>query len=172
MKRLILMAMLGLSGTALSAESYTLDWMNHGERPGAEKLVVGNSAGKVYVTEAWFNGCPYCHENAPLVDKLAETLADDPNIVVIDLGHDRRDSDYRSWINRHHPNHPVVRDGAGPNSLLTRLGVYAYPTTTVLDCNLRVKFKTVGSWQSNEAELNEAAARAASAEGCAPDSAP
>jgi hypothetical protein len=54
--------------------------------------------------------------------------------------------------------------------LINRLRVRAYPTTTVLDCNLKVKFQTVGSWESNEAELVTAAARAASAEGCELDS--
>jgi len=141
--------MLALSGSALAGPVYNLDWMN-GTEPRSGSFAIGGQDNKVYVIEAWFNGCPYCHENAPQVEALAASLKANPNIVVVDLGRDRRDSDYASWISRHNPNHPVVRDGLGDSSLIKSLEVKLYPTTVVLDCNLVPKFRTEGEWQEGD----------------------
>ena len=165
MRKLLVVGFLALSSQALAGSVYQLDWMNHSERPGTEKLTLGQANNKVYVVEAWFNGCPYCHENAPNVDALATTLASNSQITVIDLGRDRRTSDYTSWINRHHPNHPVVRDGDS-QSLLSQLQVSGYPTTVVLDCNLQVKMTKVGTWEEGDAEELAAKAREVSQAGC------
>lgn len=100
--------------------------------------------GQVYVVEAYFNTCPYCNYNAPNVDSLAESYKSDLRVHVLDVGIDKQDSDYQSWIRKHNPNHPVLKDSK--RQLVGRLGTTSYPSTYVIDCLGNVAYKTVGEW--------------------------
>lgn len=146
--RLLLTFLLSVSSFAF-AEVYELDQMNFEAR--GETFAVGGHDNAVYVIEAWFNGCPYCHQNAPNVGALAESVAELEGVYVIDLGRDRSDYDYDSWIRRHNPDHLVLRDSTS-RSLLRDLGVRAYPTAFVLDCNLNKHWTHVGVWRSYHAD--------------------
>lgn len=111
--------------------------------------------GAVYVIENYFESCSYCNDNAPNVDAMATAYKDNVRVFVLDVGIDRRDSQYQSWITRHKPNHPVLNDAS--RILTNQLGTTGYPSTYVLDCNLNVKFTSTGVWNSaTVAEIKKA----------------
>ena len=113
----------------------------------------------VLVVEAYFNACPYCHQNAPQVDDLASFYEKESRIEVLDVGVDRRDSDYTSWISKHQPNHLVLKDS--DRKIISQLGTKSYPSTYILNCHGDVVFKTSGVWSKNTRQKIEDAIDAA-----------
>lgn len=110
---------------------------------------------KVLVIEAYFNTCPYCNDNAANVDDLAEEFSHELRLKVVDVGIDRKTSDYQAWISKHNPNHPVLMDSN--KKLISQLGTSSYPSTYVIDCQGNVKFRSVGVWSSLTKERIKAA---------------
>lgn len=100
----------------------------------------------VFVFESYFLNCPYCNDNAPNVDALAEEFGDNPRVQVLDIGIDRTDAEYAEWILRHNPNHPVLHDGA--RALTRQLGTTSYPTVYVVK-NGAVLLKATGVWSAS-----------------------
>ncbi len=98
----------------------------------------------VFVIETYFLNCPYCNDNAPNVDNLAAKYQSSPRVQVLDVGIDTSTSDYATWIDRHHPNHPVIMDAA--RKLIGQLGTSVYPSTYVIDCRYNVVKSTTGEW--------------------------
>jgi hypothetical protein len=136
-----------LNADPLFIEHFELPWMNN---------VVANTlwksadyTGAIYVVEAYFKNCPYCNDNAPLVNQLATAYSMQERVKVLDVGRDTRAGDYQAWIAMHSPNHPVLNDGG--MKVLGPLRISGYPTTVVLDCNMREVFRTVGGWDSGDA---------------------
>lgn len=105
---------------------------------------------KVFVVEAYFINCPYCNENAPNVNALAKKYASHPSVQVLDVGVDRKDSDYEEWIRRHEPNHPVLKDAQ--KKLIKELGTTGYPSTYVINAAHEVIYETAGVWGTEEEE--------------------
>src|SRR5262249_36598952 len=91
--------------------------------------------------------CPYCNDNAPLVNDLAEAYVSDTRVQVLDVGVDRSASQYKEWIRRHQPNHPVLNDGS--MKLTSQLGTSGYPSTYVIDCTGKVVYSHVGGWEAS-----------------------
>jgi peroxiredoxin len=102
----------------------------------------------VMVIESYFLSCPYCNDNAPNVHELASEYSMSTLVHVIDLGIDRSDSQYATWISRHSPEHPVLKDAS--RAVTNQLGTSGYPSAYVVDCNLNVTYKTTGVWGSEE----------------------
>jgi AhpC/TSA family len=146
MKVLSVLFALFVSATAFGATvaPFQLPWMNHATPGTIYKSA--DHPNTVFVLEAYFRSCSYCNANAPLVDDLAESYADNARVQVIDLGIDKYDNDYRIWIANHQPNHPVLKDAN--RVVVTPLGTTAYPTTYVVDCNMNVVYRSVGGWSS------------------------
>lgn len=120
--------------------------------------------GAVFVIEAYFLGCPYCNDNAANVDDLVDAYPDEPLLQVLDVGVDRSDSDYATWISRHQPNHPVLKDSS--RSLIHQLGTSGYPSSYVLDCHGVVQFSGTGEWDSRELQSIKTAIDRLLAQGC------
>lgn len=97
----------------------------------------------VFVIEAYFNTCPHCNENADNVNELA---AEYPQVQVLDVGIDKKDSDYQKWVQKHNPNHPVLMDGS--KQLIKKLGTTGYPSTYVISGDGEVIFQTSGVWSN------------------------
>ena len=114
---------------------------------------------QVRVIEAYFNNCPYCHDNAPQVDALAEMFHVEQRVEVLDVGVDRKQSDYDAWIKKHRPNHLVLKDDG--RKLIGYLGTKSYPSTYVMDCEGIVTYRTSGVWSSGtKKKIVEAVAEA------------
>ncbi len=111
------------------------------EQPGA---IYQPSINGITVVEMYFNTCVYCNQNAERVNKLAEFYEPVRRVQVLDVGIDKNDSDYSSWIAKHQPNHPVLKDAQ--RNVAKALGTTSYPSTYVLDCNGEVLYKSVGAW--------------------------
>ncbi|NDC24626.1 MAG: hypothetical protein EB078_10985 [Proteobacteria bacterium] len=62
------------------------------------------------------------------------------------MGIDKGDSSYAEWIQRHQPNHPVLKDAS--RMLIRQLGTSTYPSTYVIDHKLNVVFKSSGVWSA------------------------
>lgn len=129
-----------------NALPFELPWMNH-ESKGTIYRSLDNPAG-IFVIEAYFLNCPYCNDNAPEVDDLATKYASEPRVHVLDVGVDKNDTQYASWISKHSPNHPVLKDGN--RKLISILGTSGYPSTYVIDCRGNVAASTSGSWGAGE----------------------
>ncbi len=149
MRRLLFaLGLVAMSSSAWALDNFELRWMNNVEDTNA----IWKSAdhqNSVIVVEAYFKDCPYCNDNAPNVDELAATYQTNPLVQVIDVGRDCRESDYATWISRHHPNHPVLNDCN--TQVLGPLGISGYPTTVILDCHLHEVYRTSGEWGSSTA---------------------
>lgn len=111
----------------------------------------------VFVVEAYFLGCPYCNQNTQNVDELADEYASQDQVHVLDVSIDCRDSDYRNWISRHNPNHPVLNDCGGRSLLKNKLNISSYPTTVVLNCKGEEVYRTTGLWAKKQKDQLKAA---------------
>lgn len=131
---------------AFAVNPFELPQMNHDQAGTLFKST--DHPNGVFVVEAYFLGCPYCHENAPNVDELAEKYANEPRVQVLDVGVDRQDSQYAQWIEKHQPNHPVLKDAN--RVLIRQLGTTGYPSAYVIDCKGTVLHKTSGVWNSSK----------------------
>ncbi len=147
MKRAILGLLAFAASTAsFGITSFSLQQMNH--------LVPGtmyNSADHkdaVFLVEAYFLNCPYCNDNAPNVDDMAQSFANEPRVQVLDVGIDRSDSQYAAWIKKHAPNHPVLKDDK--RLLIKQLGTSGYPSSYIVDCNGKVRYQTSGVWNMSK----------------------
>lgn len=131
----------GLFLAIASLLPFSLPQMNHPDGVGTLFQTKKNS---VLVIESYFNTCPYCNTNADNVNQLAEEYMDHERVQVVDLGIDRKDSDYQKWINKHAPNHPVLKDA--DRKITNKLGTKSYPTSYVIGCDGTVFYKHVGEW--------------------------
>lgn len=148
MKQLVLGLALTLSAVASAVSPFRLQWMNHAT-PGTFYDSADHPEG-IFVVEAYFLNCPYCNYNAPNVDDLTDYFANEPRVQVLDVGVDRMDSQYQTWINKHKPNHPVLKDAN--RTLIRQLGTSGYPSTYVIDCKGTVHYKTSGQWNATKTQ--------------------
>ena len=129
---------------AITISPFELHDMNNGGKIYKSQI----QAKKVTVIEAYFVGCPYCNENAPLVNALASKYSSNPKVQVLDVGVDKDDADYEEWIARHHPNHPVLKDSH--KKLIKELGTTGYPSAYVIDASGNVYYESGGVWGPEE----------------------
>jgi peroxiredoxin len=140
------------SSMALGVTPFELPWMNNGGAAAGTYRMSDHPHG-IFVVETYFLGCPYCNDNAQNVDDLATKFSNDTRVQVLDVGIDRSDSQYQTWINRHHPNHPVLKDAR--RQLVEQLGTSGYPSTYVIDCKGNVVAQTSGEWGEDEKQTIE-----------------
>jgi peroxiredoxin len=148
MKQLVALAGFAFfSSMALAVSPFSLPWENSTD--GTATYSSADHRGDIFVVENYFLDCPYCNDNAPNIDKIASQFSSNTRVQVLDVGVDTDDSSYQEWINRHHPNHPVLKDA--DQSLSGQLGTQGYPTTYVLDSNLNVVYSHEGEFESGTA---------------------
>jgi hypothetical protein len=161
LKSLAIMAACFAFTPAVHAESIDpatteFPWMNGPARDSRFAFAVN----KVHVFEAYSLSCSYCNTNASAVKAMAAEYADNERIQFLDLGLDTSDRDYASWISRHQPTYPVVKDVNRRvwNALNQTNGI---PQTFVVNCRGELVGYTVGAWGSAEKRtLRNAIARA------------
>jgi peroxiredoxin len=140
------LASLVISASAMAAtiSPFSLPQMN--ATPVGKMFNTADYTGRAWLIESYFNSCSYCNENAPRVNALADFYKDNPRVIFIDLGIDRQDSQYSSWISKHKPNHPVLKDSS--RTVTNQLGTQGYPTSYVLNCKLEVLWSHEGTWEA------------------------
>ncbi len=152
MKKLLLLSM-SLFSASVFAETKTvkpfeLAWMN-AEKADTKYKSKDHPEG-IFVLENYFLRCPYCNYNAPNVNDLADKYKDDKVVQILDVGIDSSTNDYKTWISKHSPNHPVLKDAT--RLLATQLEIEGYPTTVILNCKMEEVYRTVGLWEESTIE--------------------
>jgi peroxiredoxin len=163
MKSMLLSLFLGfvlVSQGALAVQPVELPQMNG---QGGTYKMTDHPEG-IFVVEAYFLNCPYCNQNAPNVNALATRFANDPRVQVLDVGVDRDNASYETWIARHQPNHPVLKDSG--RKLISQLGTAGYPSTYVLNCKGQLVESTEGLWGKQDADSIIRAVEQLQAQGC------
>jgi cytochrome c biogenesis protein CcmG/thiol:disulfide interchange protein DsbE len=110
---------------------------------------LGQARGKVAVVKFVAKYCDPCTRTLPAIEALHEER---PEIVVVGVSEDERESEARELIAQFRLSFPVVHDTS--NVLAGRFRVRELPVTFVLDGRGTVKW--VGGPEKNEAELRAA----------------
>ena len=116
---------------------------------GGGMLDLADLRGRVVLVNFWTTWCPPCVEEIPSLQRLHERLnAKGLEILAVDVG--ESEATLRAFLADKPIDFPVLMDGAG--EALRRWGVYAFPTTLILDRAHRVRFAVFGAfdWSSDE----------------------
>lgn len=141
---LITTLFLSLSSTALGLTPFNLPWMNHPSRD-IDYVSTDHPRG-IFVLEFLANYCKTCNDNAVNVAALATAYGDEARVQVLDVAIDRNDREIASWIRKHQPNHPVLKDVE--RKIWTQVGERYIPTVVVLDCLGRELLRHTGAWDT------------------------
>ncbi len=145
MKKFILAAIIAASSTSAFAISpFNLPWVNNPARDTIYKT--SDHADGVYILEFMANFCGACNENAGNVDELATMYAGNARVQVLDMSLDSNDREIASWIARHQPNHPVLKDVS--RTVWREVGSQYIPTVVITDCRGVEKFRFTGVWDA------------------------
>ena len=137
---LALIATMLFAAPAFAVSNFTLPVMN-----GDGGTYSTTDRGASYLLDFYFNTCPACNENADNVEEVAVEFHG-PQTQVLAIGIDRNDSDYASWIRKHNPSFPLLKDSV--RTVVGELGVSAYPTAVILDCTMTEVLRVVGVWSN------------------------
>jgi len=97
--------------------------------------------GKVTLVNFWATWCPPCREEIPALIKLQDVYRDQLQIIGVSFDEGSVD-DVRAFVREHKMNYPVVM--STPELQKGFPGVFALPTTFVLDRDVRTVQKHVG----------------------------
>ena len=103
--------------------------------------------GAVTLVNVWASWCVPCHDEAPLLMKLAE----DKRIRIIGINYKDQPENARRFIGRH--GNPFTAVGADANGRASiDWGVYGVPETFVVDRDGRIAYKLVGPISADNLE--------------------
>ncbi len=96
-------------------------------------------AGRVTLLNVWASWCVPCHDEAPLLLKLAE----DKRIAVVGVNYKDQPENARRFLGRY--GNPFAASGADPSGRAAiEWGVYGVPETFIVGRDGRIAFKLVG----------------------------
>jgi cytochrome c biogenesis protein CcmG, thiol:disulfide interchange protein DsbE len=96
-------------------------------------------SGHVTLLNVWASWCVPCHDEAPLLLKLAE----DKRIQVVGINYKDQADNARRFLGRH--GNPFTASGADPSGRAAiEWGVYGVPETFIIGRDGRIAFKLVG----------------------------
>jgi cytochrome c biogenesis protein CcmG, thiol:disulfide interchange protein DsbE len=95
--------------------------------------------GHVTVLNVWASWCVPCHDEAPLLMKLAE----DDRIRIVGINYKDQADNARRFLGRH--GNPFVANGSDVNGRAAiEWGVYGVPETFVIGRDARIAYKLIG----------------------------
>jgi cytochrome c biogenesis protein CcmG, thiol:disulfide interchange protein DsbE len=95
--------------------------------------------GNVTLVNVWASWCVPCHDEAPLLMRLAE----DNRIRIVGINYKDQPENARRFLGRH--GNPFVAAGADPNGRSSiDWGVYGVPETFIVGRDGRIAYKLVG----------------------------
>jgi cytochrome c biogenesis protein CcmG, thiol:disulfide interchange protein DsbE len=102
-------------------------------------LNAADFAGKVTLVNVWASWCVPCHDEAPLLMKLAE----DTRFRIAGINYKDQPENARRFLGRY--GNPFAVSGADPNGRAAiEWGVYGVPETFVVGRDAKIAFKLVG----------------------------
>jgi cytochrome c biogenesis protein CcmG/thiol:disulfide interchange protein DsbE len=102
-------------------------------------LATADFAGKVTLVNVWASWCVPCHDEAPLLMKLAE----DTRFRIAGINYKDQPDNARRFLGRY--GNPFAVSGADPNGRAAiEWGVYGVPETFVVGRDAKIAFKLVG----------------------------
>jgi cytochrome c biogenesis protein CcmG/thiol:disulfide interchange protein DsbE len=102
-------------------------------------LAAADFAGKVTLVNVWASWCVPCHDEAPLLMKLAE----DTRFRIAGINYKDQPDNARRFLGRY--GNPFTASGADPNGRAAiEWGVYGVPETFVVGRDAKIAFKLVG----------------------------
>ena len=95
--------------------------------------------GNVTLVNVWASWCVPCHDEAPLLDKLAE----DKRIRIVGINYKDQPDNARRFLGRY--GNPFVGAGSDPNGRASmEWGVYGVPETFIVGKDGNIAYKLVG----------------------------
>jgi cytochrome c biogenesis protein CcmG/thiol:disulfide interchange protein DsbE len=119
-------------------------------------LASGDFLGAVTLVNVWASWCVPCHDEAPLLMRMAE----DKRLRIVGINYKDQPENARRFIGRY--GNPFAAVGVDPNGRASiDWGVYGVPETFVVSRDGRIAFKLVGpiTPQNLEAQLKPAIER-------------
>jgi len=102
-------------------------------------IASGNFAGHVTLLNVWASWCVPCHDEAPLLMKMAQ----DKRFRIVGINYKDQPDNARRFIGRY--GNPFVAVGADVNGRASiDWGVYGVPETFVVGRDARIAYKLVG----------------------------
>jgi cytochrome c biogenesis protein CcmG/thiol:disulfide interchange protein DsbE len=93
------------------------------------RVDVGSLRGKPAVINFWASWCTPCKQEAPELERLADTLGGRARVIGVDWNDTTRNA--TAFIREHGLTYPNLRDGS--SEVGSRYGINGLPTTFVLD---------------------------------------
>lgn len=93
--------------------------------------------GKVRVINFWATWCPPCVEEIPSLNRLRETMANEP-FELISVNYAQQAEEVKAFLQEVEVNFPVLIDHDGDEA--ARWRVIAFPSTYVIDANGRIRY--------------------------------
>jgi len=97
--------------------------------------------GQIVIVNFWGIWCGWCVTEMPELQKLHETLADDPEVTLITINNDPNPDDVPAWMEEKGYGFPVLLD---EGYVAGEAGISSFPTTWVLDKEGRIVFDKKG----------------------------
>jgi thiol-disulfide isomerase/thioredoxin len=110
-----------------------------------EKFDLKKMAGKVFVINFWFVGCPPCRAEIPDLNGIVEHYKDNKDVVFIAVCLDDADR-IRQYIAINPFYYHIIDNG---RYISEKYGVHLYPTNLVVNKEGRVAFSSVSNQSSN-----------------------
>jgi len=101
--------------------------------------------GKVVVFNVWATWCPPCRKEMPDLLRLSQILPKE-RFIVAALSVDQNLDDVKAFVHEHGLTFPVYWDQGGTSIGATKLGVFKYPETLVMNREGRVVTRVIGAY--------------------------
>jgi len=111
--------------------------------------------GKVIVFNIWATWCPPCRKEMPDLLKLSQILPK-KRFMVVALSVDENLDDVKTFVHEHGLTFPVFWDQGGTIIGGSKLGVFKYPETLVMNRQGKVVTKVIGAYPWARADIIKA----------------
>lgn len=117
------------------------------------KVDLQRLAGKVVLVNFWATWCPPCVEEIPSLERLYQRYQDQGlEILAVDVG--EAIPEVKKFLADKPVKFPVLLDTQG--EALKRWNVHAFPTTLILDRELKIRYAVFGAFNWDSSEVHQA----------------